>query len=300
MRQGHVDRHAPNEAHGPHDDPDYGFEERPRRSGWRRVATIMVAFVAVFGFGAIVAYGYLSYADRHALAPAPLVAADTRPVRAKPENDGGLAIPHQNMAVFDAGQQSSPARAPRGAETLLPLPEAPLPKPTPSPAAQAVTVSARPDGAAAAPAQAAAVPGALQATPSVAADATQAAIGLPPAPRVAPLPPPPAPATAAAVRIASVTPTAPAAPQQGSASGFRIQVGAMRTEAEARTAWEQVQRRHPDILGRLAPSFARVELGDRGSFYRVQAGPLPSRDAARGACERLSKAGTVCFVVPPA
>jgi cell division septation protein DedD len=93
----------------------------------------------------------------------------------------------------------------------------------------------------------------------------------------------------------------PAQPAQAApASGFRIQVGAMRTEAEARTAWDQVQRRHPEILGRLAPSFARVELGERGSFFRVQAGPLPSRDAARSACERLSKAGTVCFVVPPA
>ena len=55
-----------------------------------------------------------------------------------------------------------------------------------------------------------------------------------------------------------------------------------------------------DVLAGMAPSFARVELGERGSFYRIQAGPLPSRDAARGACERLSKAGTVCFVVPPA
>jgi cell division septation protein DedD len=49
----------------------------------------------------------------------------------------------------------------------------------------------------------------------------------------------------------------------------------------------------------MAPSYAKVELGDRGSFFRVQAGPLASRDAARSACERLSKAGTVCFVVPP-
>jgi cell division septation protein DedD len=73
----------------------------------------------------------------------------------------------------------------------------------------------------------------------------------------------------------------------------------MRTEPEARAAWEQVRRKHPDVLGPMAPSYAKVELGDRGSFFRVQAGPLASRDAARSACEKLSKAGTVCFVVPP-
>jgi cell division septation protein DedD len=73
----------------------------------------------------------------------------------------------------------------------------------------------------------------------------------------------------------------------------------MRTEAEARAVWEQVSRRHPEILGRMAPSYSRAELGERGSFFRVQAGPLPSRDAAREACERLTKAGTVCLVVPP-
>jgi cell division septation protein DedD len=298
MRQSQDDRYDPRQAPGPDDDVAYDVETPPRRPRWRLYATIGVAVVAVFGFGAIVAYGYLSYADRHALAPAPLVTADPRPARTKPENDGALAIPHKNIAVFGAGQRSAEEAAGRGAETLLPLPEAPLPRPVPSPAAQAVPVSARPDGAA----QMASVPSSLPAAPAVLppADATQAAIGVAAPLRPVP-PPPPAPVRSAAAAPQAATAPVPAQPAQAApASGFRIQVGAMRTEAEARTAWDQVQRRHPEILGRLAPSFARVELGERGSFFRVQAGPLPSRDAARSACERLSKAGTVCFVVPPA
>lgn len=301
MRHRNDDRAEPEFA-APHPDDDAraGYDERP---GLRRWAAIAIAGGAVIGFGGIVAYGYLSYADRHALAPAPLVTADPRPARTKPENDGGLDIPHKNIAVFGAGQRSAEEGARRGTETLLPLPEAPLPRPVPSPTAQAVPVSARPDGAV----QTASVPSSSQAVPVTppAADATQAAIGVPATLRPVP-PPPPAPTRSAAVApSATATTTAmPAAPvpvpAAGLPGGFRIQVGAMRTEAEARTAWEQVQRRHPEILGRLAPSFARVELAERGSFFRVQAGPLPSRDAARSACERLSKAGTVCFVVPPA
>lgn len=295
-------------------------DEAPRRRGVRRWIALSVAAVAVFGFGAIVAYGYFSYADRHALAPAPLVAADSRPIRAKPENDGGLQVPHQGMSIFDAGQGARQTGAARGPETLLPPPETPLPKPAPmpvqAPVAQTITVAARPDMPLPAPASA-----------EPAAPARPAAALLPPPP-----PPPPAPGRSASVAApgavatgagavprpgssgSAAAPTASAAPAattpaaavpaaagaQARANAFRIQVGAMRTEAEARTAWDQVRRKHPDLLAGMAPSFARVELGERGSFYRIQAGPLPSRDAARGACERLTKAGTVCFVVPPA
>jgi len=295
MRQSQDDRRDPRQAYAHDDDAAYDHDVPPRRPRWRLYATIGAAVVAVFGFGGIVAYGYLSYADRHALAPAPLVTADPRPARTKPEKDGGLDIPHKNIAVFGAGQRSAEDGARRGTETLLPLPEAPLPRPVPSPTAQAVPVSARPDGAA----QTASVPSSSPAAPVAlpAADATQAAIGV--ATPLRPVPPPPPAPTRSASGFATLA--APASvPAAALPAGFRIQVGAMRTEAEARTAWEQVQRRHPEILGRLAPSFARVELAERGSFFRVQAGPLPSRDAARSACERLSKAGTVCFVVPPA
>jgi cell division septation protein DedD len=270
MRHRHHDRVDPEFA-APHRDDD-AQDDIPARSGIRRWAALALAGGAVIAFGGVVAYGYLTYADRHGATPAPLVVADQRPVRVKPDHDGGLEVPHKNIEVFDAGQRGQRGALPRGAETLLPPPETPLPKPVPAPVAQPVAVV--PPGAA--PRQAAA------------GDVTQAAIGdvAAPVPALGPAPPPP-----------------PPAPQPGATAarsgGFRIQVGAMRTEAEARAVWEQVSRRHPEILGRMAPSYSRAELGERGSFFRVQAGPLPSRDAAREACERLTKAGTVCLVVPP-
>jgi cell division septation protein DedD len=284
MRYGHHDRVEPEFA-APHRDDD-AQDEIPARSGIPRWAALALAGGAVIAFGGVVAYGYLTYADRHGATPAPLVVADQRPVRVKPDHDGGTAVPHQNIEVFDAGQRGQRSALPRGAETLLPPPETPLPKPVPAPVAQQVAV----------------VPPVAAPRQTAAGDVTQAAIGDVAAPAPSPPPPPPpAPQPGAAVagapqRVAAVAAAGAPAARSG---GFRIQVGAMRTEAEARAVWEQVSRRHPEILGRMAPSYSRAELGERGSFFRVQAGPLPSRDAAREACERLTKAGTVCLVVPP-
>jgi cell division septation protein DedD len=317
MRHSHDDRQEPALSDARAEDEAYDTPPTGRRGRLRRVAMVGVAALAVFGFGAIVAYGYFTYSDRSGMTPAPLVAADPRPVRVKPERVGGLEVPHTNLSIYDAGQGGGRAAQPGGSETLLPPPENPLPKPMPTPVVQTVS---QPVG----PAAPAAVVASLPAT-----DATQAAIGDVGTARThasPPPPPPPAPPYGAPATRATTAPAAPASQTQAASSrgvgpgtsaaqapaqtpaqvaaqtrggGFRIQVGAMRTEPEARAAWEQVRRKHPDILGPMAPSYAKVELGDRGSFFRVQAGPLASRDAARSACERLSKAGTVCFVVPP-
>jgi cell division septation protein DedD len=311
MRHGHSDRREP--ALSDTQAADEAYDEQPdeRRGRFRRIAMFGVAALAVFGFGAIVAYGYFTYSDRNGMTPAPLIAADPRPVRVKPERVGGLEVPHTNLSIYDAGQTSSRPGQAGGTETLLPPPENPLPKPIPTPVVQTGSQPIAASGAAAPPAAVASLP---------ATDATQAAIGdvgaartvvpTPPPPPAPPYIPPAARGTAApagqppsarstgAATTAAVAAPAPAATQLRG-GGFRIQVGAMRTEPEARAAWEQVRRKHPDVLGPMVPSYAKVEFGDRGSFFRVQAGPLASRDAARSACEKLSKAGTVCFVVPP-
>ncbi len=315
MRHGHNDRREPALSDRQAEDEAYDGQPDERRGRLRRVAMFGVAALAVFGFGSIVAYGYFTYSDRNGMTPAPLVAADPRPLRVKPERVGGLEVPHTNLSIYDAGQASSRPGQVGGRETLLPPPENPLPKPVPTPVVQTVAQSTAPSGTAAAPPVAVASLPATDATQAAIGDvgATRAVVPTPPPPPAPPYVPPAARGTTTPAvpagqppspRSAGVgAPTAVAAPApaaiQPRGGGFRIQVGAMRTEPEARLAWEQVRRKHPDILGPMAPSYAKVELGDRGSFFRVQAGPLASRDAARSACEKLSKAGTVCFVVPP-
>lgn len=91
----------------------------------------------------------------------------------------------------------------------------------------------------------------------------------------------PAP-TVAKVPIAKIKPTgAPAA------SGWRVQLGAFGTEANARRAWAGVSGRFDG----LKPTFVRA-----GNVVRLQAGPLRDKAAAKRAC---AASGTSCIAVAP-
>lgn len=287
-----------------HIDPD----EAPRSvgsatEGVRLWAALAVAAVAVAGFGGVVAYGYLAYADRGGLAPAPLVQADARPAKVKPENPGGMTVPHQDKGIFAVGGRDGSAPARPGVENLLPLPEAPLPKPSPAlvpvqQVAAAPSTAVTPADPAASRAAASRELEPLVSTGKVPFPAPLPPPAAPPV-RTASLQPPAAlPGTAAAERAAGALPAAGGATARPSAR-FRIQVGAMRTEAEAREGWEKVKRKHGDVLGGLAANYSRIEVPGKGEFVRIQAGPLPDAAAARDACARLAKGGTGCLVVPP-
>jgi len=103
------------------------------------------------------------------------------------------------------------------------------------------------------------------------------------------------------VATAQVPPSAPAArpspppaarpapaPALAATGGrWRIQLGAFSSEAGARSAWSAVSGR----LSGLQPHYVRA-----GTVFRLQAGPLASRDAATRACTAARQA---CFPVAP-
>mgnify|MGYP000092792371 CR=1 FL=1 len=89
----------------PDDDPR---STGPAGAGVRFWAALVVAGIAVAGFGGVVAYGYLAYGDRGEHMPAPLVKADTRPLKIRPDDPGGLNVQHTNMEVFNAGRDQRP------------------------------------------------------------------------------------------------------------------------------------------------------------------------------------------------
>jgi hypothetical protein len=43
----------------------------------------------------------------------------------------------------------------------------------------------------------------------------------------------------------------------------------------------------------------RVDLGDRGIFYRIQAGPVADAAAAERTCNELKRRGVGCLLVKP-
>jgi len=62
----------------------------------------------------------------------------------------------------------------------------------------------------------------------------------------------------------------------------------------ARDGWDVLTSRFPDALASLTPRIERADLGPRGVFYRLKAGPFGDDDAVRAACAPLEDAGVYC------
>jgi hypothetical protein len=149
-------------------------------------------------------------------------------------------------------------------EQLLPPPEVPLPRPAAvaNPAPQAVAPVVAP----------------------------------PTAPPIAPAGSAPSPPTISppsqAAAVASV----------GSGSdirGYRLQVGAVKTPEIAKREWDRIKRQNGDLVGSLSVAMDRVDLGGRGVFYRIQAGPIADAAQAERVCAQLRQRGVGCILVKP-
>jgi len=166
------------------------------------------------------------------------------------------------------------------------------PTPAPSPAQPPVrVVNAAP--VAEPPVRPAPVAPVRSVTPQ-AAPAPQAAAPSAAPPSNAPLSLNPNAAPARPARVAAQTPAAPqaAAPAGG---GYSVQVSAQRSEAEAQAAFQSLQGRYPNQLGGRSPFIKRVDLGDKGIFYRAMV-VVGSSGEASELCSSLKAAGGSCIV----
>jgi cell division septation protein DedD len=84
-----------------------------------------------------------------------------------------------------------------------------------------------------------------------------------------------------------------------SGPGYRLQLGAVRSEEAAKQEWQRLQRAQPDILGKLTLNAARVDLGEKGIFYRIQAGPIADEAGAAQSCAALKSRNVGCILVKP-
>ncbi|HAT08010.1 MAG TPA: hypothetical protein DCS39_01985 [Rhodobiaceae bacterium] len=104
------------------------------------------------------------------------------------------------------------------------------------------------------------------------------------APRVAVEPPPP------------VAAPAPAIARTGQRDDFMVQLAASRSRALARGVYSELQGNYNDLLGQRNPLILRVDLGDKGIFYRVNVPGFESRNAASAFCTNLKSRGQDCLV----
>lgn len=75
-----------------------------------------------------------------------------------------------------------------------------------------------------------------------------------------------------------------------------VQVTSQRTEQDARSAYANLQKRFPQVLGPYQASIQSATVADRGTYYRVRVGPFASNGDASTVCNNLRSAGGDCVV----
>jgi len=231
-----------------------------------------------------------------------------------------MAVPHQDKLIYDRLKAETGNTESAAVERLLPPPENPLPRPEPPPPPAAIEEPPATDT----PPSGAPVP-LTRSTPNVEQpglpEAPAVAPSSPPAPppRAAAAPPPPAPrATTPPPQTAALPPPSaqrnappsqqppqqtaalppPSAPPAASPGGgnFRLQIASVKSEDAAKAEFQRLQKRYPEALGGLGVAYVRVDLGEKGIYYRVQAGPV---DEARATsiCSSLKSQSVGCILV---
>ena len=261
-----------------------------------RIIPSIVAFIALVSFGVIVVYAYNQGIHEGSEDAAPVLRAEG-PSKVPPQTPGGLAVPNQDKLVYN---QIGEQQVGEAVERLLPPPETPLPKPTAN--ATAAAVPAPP------PKLSVPVTGVSEetASPSVPVAAAPSTPSVPtPVPEVPNATTPPArlptqPQQRAALPTETSEPTVLARVPSvavASQSAFRIQIASMTNPAAADIEWSRRSEQHKNLLGGLTLIVDRAVIAGKGTFYRVQAGPLPSREAASALCDKLKQRKVGCLVV---
>jgi cell division septation protein DedD len=189
-------------------------------------------------------------------APVPVVQADSRPLRVKPENPGGMQVAGANEDILSGGTEAKVGK-------LAPPPEAPAPQ-------EMLTQPAQPP---------------VAATPAPIAASSPA-----PAPMAAVTATPPKPVAAKPAVAPDKHPIAAPA-----ASGALVQLAAVHSEEAARSEWDRLSKRVPDLLGQHKPTFSKVDH-DGHSLWRVRTGGFSDAAQATTFCERLRGKGLNCSV----
>lgn len=279
---------------------------RGMRSGIAIVAGLAV-FVGILWFAYDWGMGQLE------IVGLPVIVADNTPIKVRPADPGGIEVPNQNVAVLN-----DPVPDPQQpqSERLLPPPETPQPPQAAEPQTDAIAKveellgppletaagpdtkmptaeNAQPPAATGPPV----VPQVAAALPEV---TPEPVLPEPPAEVVQSAPEPAEASAAAAPQVPAQVPTqAPAqvaALPAAQAGDYVVQLAALKAQASARPAWTRLQKAHPVLLGDRELAIQRVDLGDRGIFYRVRAGFFADRAGALALCNALKTRGQDCLV----
>jgi SPOR domain len=209
----------------------------------------------------------------------PVVQADSRPIRVKPDNPGGMQVAGANEDILsgdpdtNSGKLAPPPETPNPQAMRAPPPPPVVASPAPATAPAALSGAAKltPDKSAAAPVKAAALP-----APDKAAAADKAAV--------------------AQDKHASTAAATPAPDHNApAAKGALVQLAAVSSEAAAKVEWQRLQKRMPDLLDHRQPAISKIDR-EGHTLWRVRTGGFSDFSQATVFCERVRAKGTGCSV----
>ena len=85
-------------------------------------------------------------------------------------------------------------------------------------------------------------------------------------------------------------------PVGGTSLFHAIHLASYRVEENAVDGWQSLQALFPELLASRSARLEEADLGPRGMFLRLKAGPFDNAAAARAACQQIEVAGGWCAV----
>lgn len=89
----------------------------------------------------------------------------------------------------------------------------------------------------------------------------------------------------------------PLEPWDAPSGTILVQVSAIQDKGKLAGEWQRLKADYPTVLGPLRLVVEEAKLGDKGVFFRVQAGGFESQEQAEEVCTVLTGQGQACFVV---
>lgn len=319
-----TDKSSPNKSNSA-EDADYEDEgAAPARRAPRWLAS-SVMLVATVGFVGLAYYAYHAGTRSIHEEELMLVEADSTPAKEKPTDPGGMKFPHQDKSIFDAISSNNGKVA--AVERVLPAPEEPMNKDQAAavaanssnwvndklsdsnPNAAEALIETKPGEAKSLSVENKLAEAAGKLAPSagteekeqVVVSSTLSEVSVNEAKGVDEAPKHETPAKVELKRPESVKaakkesisakiirPEAKAV-KVASGKGF-AQLGAYRSEAEAKGAWTKIRAKHAELAS-LKTDIQQADLGEKGTFYRLRV----SVADAKTLCQTLTRQGQPCI-----
>jgi hypothetical protein len=241
--------------------PSYRVEREPSSVPWRMLGIAGGVLLVV----ALAGGGWWAFRSLGGGSSVPLVEADPRPFKVRPDDPGGLRVPNQSELILERPGQRAQQGQPRPGQ-VTPGAEAPdlgglraaaqppvRPAPTPAP------------------------------PPAAIPPAASSVVAQPAAPLAPPVP----------QAVASAAP-APARP----VGRVQVQLGALPSEEAARAEWNRLAARLPELFQGRSPQVVRLDRGEgQTPLFRLRTGGLADQEAATSFCEQVRARGGACVPV---